>query len=185
LDFYSASSLKQVGGKTCRSIKETLSWLKANQSLLFLLNAARLAKKQQIPVLLSLVCPKPNLNPWSTTLDCWVDVKQWSLTHSMYHGRWHYTGLPVFMNQFAIYSDILYPAHFDVYLMQLYVIKFSVTCDRSVVFSGYSGFLQQKNCLPRYSKILLKVALNTITLTLTTIWSRRPSVKSDCKKNFN
>ena len=36
------------------------------------------------------------------------------------------------------------PTHFDVYLIQLYMIKFSVTCDRSVVFSGYSGFLQQK-----------------------------------------
>jgi hypothetical protein len=26
-----------------------------------------------------------------------------------------------------------------------------VTCDRSVVFSGYSGFLHQKNWLPRYN----------------------------------
>jgi hypothetical protein len=35
-----------------------------------------------------------------------------------------------------------------------------VTCDRSVVFSGYSGFLRHD-----ITEILLKVALNSITLT--------------------
>jgi hypothetical protein len=35
------------------------------------------------------------------------------------------------------------PAHGEVYSIQHYVIKLSVTCDRSVVFSGYSGFLHQ------------------------------------------
>ena len=29
------------------------------------------------------------------------------------------------------------PAHSEVYLIQHYVIKFLVTCDRSVVFSGF------------------------------------------------
>jgi hypothetical protein len=32
-----------------------------------------------------------------------------------------------------------------VYSMERYVIKLSVTRDRSVVFSGYSDFLQQQN----------------------------------------
>jgi hypothetical protein len=35
-----------------------------------------------------------------------------------------------------------------------------MTCDRSVIFSGYSGFLH----LHDIAEILLKVALNTITL---------------------
>ena len=43
----------------------------------------------------------------------------------------------------------------------------SVNCGRSVVFSGYSGFLHKKNP-GRYdiTDILLKVALSTITLIL-------------------
>jgi len=41
-----------------------------------------------------------------------------------------------------------------------------VTCDRSVVFSRYSGFLHQKTDLHYVIEILLKVALNTINLTL-------------------
>jgi hypothetical protein len=36
---------------------DTLFWFRANQSLLFLLNAACLAEKQQIPILPSLVWP--------------------------------------------------------------------------------------------------------------------------------
>ena len=38
----------------------------------------------------------------------------------------------------------------------------SVTCDRSVVFSGYSSFLHQWNLPPDIADILLKVALSTI-----------------------
>jgi len=37
----------------------------------------------------------------------------------------------------------LSPVHGDVYLIQHYVISLSVTCDRSVVFSGHSGFVHQ------------------------------------------
>ena len=33
--------------------------------------------------------------------------------------------------------------HSEMYSIQHYVTKFSVTCDKSVVFSGYSGFLHQ------------------------------------------
>ena len=33
------------------------------------------------------------------------------------------------------------PAHGEVYLIQHYVLNLSVTCDMSVVFTGYSGFL--------------------------------------------
>jgi hypothetical protein len=35
------------------------------------------------------------------------------------------------------------PAHGKMYSIQHYVIKLSVTCDRSVVFSGYSEFIHQ------------------------------------------
>ena len=42
------------------------------------------------------------------------------------------------------------PTHDELYSIQYYVIKFSVTCDRSVVFSTNK------------TEILLKVALNTI-----------------------
>ena len=47
----------------------TLFWLWANQSLLFLLNAACLAKKQQIPILQSLVWPNRGSNPRSIALE--------------------------------------------------------------------------------------------------------------------
>jgi len=40
-----------------------------------------------------------------------------------------------------------------------------VTCDRSVVFSGYFGFLQQKTDRHDIAEILLKVALITIKQT--------------------
>jgi hypothetical protein len=44
------------------------------------------------------------------------------------------------------------PTHGEVYSIQHYVIKvFLATCDRSVVFSGYSGFLNQYNWQPRYN----------------------------------
>ena len=46
----------------------TLSLFRANQSLLFLLNAACLAEKQQIPILWSLVWPDQGLNPRSIAL---------------------------------------------------------------------------------------------------------------------
>ena len=47
LDFYSASSLKQLAGRH----SDTLFWFRANHSLLFLFNAASLEVKQQIPIL--------------------------------------------------------------------------------------------------------------------------------------
>jgi hypothetical protein len=48
---------------------DTLSWFRANQSFLFLLNAACLAEKQQIPILQSFVWPDRCSNPRSTTLE--------------------------------------------------------------------------------------------------------------------
>jgi hypothetical protein len=42
-----------------------------------------------------------------------------------------------------------------------------VTCGRSVVFSGYSGFLHQKTDRHDIAEILLKVALKTISLNQT------------------
>jgi hypothetical protein len=54
----------------------------------------------------------------------------------------------------------LNPAYGEVYLLQCYVIKLSVTCGRAVVFStnktdGYN-----------ITEILLKVVLNTINLEM-------------------
>jgi hypothetical protein len=48
---------------------DTLFWFRANQSLLFLLNAACLAEKQQIPILYSLVWPDLGSNPQSIALE--------------------------------------------------------------------------------------------------------------------
>ena len=48
---------------------DTLSWLWANQSLLFLLNPVCLAEKQQRPILQSLVLPDWGSNPRYTALE--------------------------------------------------------------------------------------------------------------------
>jgi len=48
------------------------------------------------------------------------------------------------------------PVHGEVHWIQHYVIKLSVTCDRSVVFSTNKTDCHDK------TEILLKVALNTI-----------------------
>jgi hypothetical protein len=47
----------------------------------------------------------------------------------------------------------------------------SVTCDRSVVFSRYSGFLHDKTDRHDIAEILLKVVLNIKAITLT-LWFR-------------
>jgi hypothetical protein len=51
------------------SHSDTLSWFIADQSLPFLLNAACLAEKQQIPILYYLVWPDRGKNPRSTTIE--------------------------------------------------------------------------------------------------------------------
>ena len=51
------------------SYSDTLSWFRANQYLLFLLNTACLAEKRQIPILYFLVWPDPCSNPRSTALE--------------------------------------------------------------------------------------------------------------------
>ena len=48
---------------------DTLFWFRANQSLLFLLNAAFLAEKQQIPILYSFVWQDRSSYPQSITLE--------------------------------------------------------------------------------------------------------------------
>ena len=68
LYFYSASSLKQQSaGRHVAPLGHII--LISNQSLLFLLNAACLAEKQQIPILYSLVWPDRGLNPRYTSLE--------------------------------------------------------------------------------------------------------------------
>jgi hypothetical protein len=51
LDLYSASSLNNSPRADMSLHSDTLFWFRANQSLLFLLNDACLAEKQQIPIL--------------------------------------------------------------------------------------------------------------------------------------
>jgi hypothetical protein len=48
------------------------------------------------------------------------------------------------------FSHIVNPVHGEVYTIKHYVINLSVTCDRSVFFSGSSDFLHQQNWPPRY-----------------------------------
>jgi hypothetical protein len=56
----------------------------------------------------------------------------------------------------------LNPVHGEVYSIK----HLSVTCNRSVVFSGYSGFSTNKTDCHNITEILLKVVLNTINLNL-------------------
>ena len=68
LYFYSASSLKQQSaGRHVAPLGHII--LISSQSLLFLLNAACLAEKQQIPILYSLVWPDRGSNPRYTALE--------------------------------------------------------------------------------------------------------------------
>ena len=55
------------------------------------------------------------------------------------------------------------PDHGEVCSIQHYVIKLSVTCDGSVVFSGHSP---NKTGRHDITEIMLKVVLNTMTLTI-------------------
>ena len=65
---------------------------------------------------------------------------------------------------------ILNPAHDEIYSIQLYVIKFVrdfLDLRRSMVFTGYSGFLHQKkkkNDRHDITERFVKMALHTITL---------------------
>jgi hypothetical protein len=58
----------------------------------------------------------------------------------------------------------------EVYLIQHYVKSLSVTCDSSVVFSGYSGFLHNKTDNHEITEISLKMVINTIALTPRFFW---------------
>ena len=68
LDFYRASSLNSQRINMSPH-SDTLPWFEAYQSLLLLLNAACLAEKQQIPILLSLVLPDRGSNSQSTVFE--------------------------------------------------------------------------------------------------------------------
>ena len=77
----------------------------------------------------------------------------------------------------------------EVYSIQHYVINLSVTCDRSMVFFGYSCFPTNKTGCHDITEILLKVTLSTITLTLLTgtlgiIYYRRRSRKKNITKKI-
>ena len=57
------------------------------------------------------------------------------------------------------------PAHGEVYSIQHYVRRLSVTYDRSVVFSGFSGSSNYNTDRHDIAEILSKVVLSTIILT--------------------
>jgi hypothetical protein len=54
----------------------------------------------------------------------------------------------------------------------LYCSYMLLTCDRSVVFSGYSGFSTKKTDRHNITEILLKVVLNTINQTQYQLFTR-------------
>ena len=67
-----------------------------------------------------------------------------------------------------------------------------MTCDRSVVFSGYSGFLDHKTDRHDITEILLKVALNTIKQTNKLSGIRTRNIRvigsdciGSCKSNYH
>ena len=66
----------------------------------------------------------------------------------------------------SITSNVLSsnPVYGKVYSIKHYVIRLSVTCDRSVFFSRYSGSSTNKTDHHDITKLLFKVVLNTITL---------------------
>ena len=60
----------------------------------------------------------------------------------------------------------LNPTHGKVYSIELYIIKFVSDLRKVIVFSAYSGFFHNKTDCHDISEIFLKLALNTITLTI-------------------
>jgi hypothetical protein len=50
------------------SKQQSADWIRANQYMIFLLNAACLAEKQQIPISYLLVWPDKGSKPWPTAL---------------------------------------------------------------------------------------------------------------------
>ena len=89
---------------------DTFSWFWANQSLIFLLNDACLAQKQQIPILLPLVWPDQGSNPQSRALEASTltipPLIQFALNvnerlHEMTEIRWH-----VFYDKFQMMRNL-------------------------------------------------------------------------------
>jgi len=59
------------------------------------------------------------------------------------------------------------PSDCELYSIQHYMIKsLSVASDRSVIYSGYSGFLTNTTDFHDTTEILLKVKLNSISISL-------------------
>jgi hypothetical protein len=56
-----------------------------------------------------------------------------------------YLDLQLLMESVHITTEVMSsnPAHGEVYSIKHYVLNLSVTCDSSLVFSGYSNFLHQ------------------------------------------
>jgi hypothetical protein len=85
------------------------------------------------------------------------------------YGSWIYNYLcKKCLSPLTLWVRIALMARCDWYKIMWY--NLTVNCDRSVVFSGYSGFLQT-DCHD-IAVILLKVALNTITPIIHSPWVR-------------
>jgi hypothetical protein len=89
--------------------------------------------------------------------------------YSLYCCRHLHYILHSFYSIFIIYkcNSLSYIQHREVYSMQHYVINLTVTCGRSMVFSGTLVSFTNKTDSHNITEILLKVVLNTVSLMLT------------------
>ena len=84
---------------------DTLFWFRANQSLLFLLNAACFAEKHQIPIVQSLLWPDRDSNLQSTTLE--ASTSSHYTTDAVNHPQ-GYTPIFVYIRDDLLHFKYLY-----------------------------------------------------------------------------
>jgi hypothetical protein len=107
---------------------DTLSWFRANQPLLFLLNAVCLAEKQQIPIFHSLVWPEKGLPLRFTTLEAsmghYLRVIEFNLFSHWY--SWRITHLTLNNNHKLIISGISCMKWSQNYIATIFTTYFSI-----------------------------------------------------------
>jgi hypothetical protein len=103
---------------------DTLFWFRVYRSLLFLLNGACLAEKQQIPILYSLVWPDLGSNPRPTTLETsvlnmiWLDVCTCSVCNRNYSAI--LSTLQITSYAIGVQIALLFTCHLHESLIKLY-----------------------------------------------------------------
>ena len=106
---------------------------------------------------------------WTFSLWCVQLIKSGSL-----NWPWSTKILGQFVTR--MHKSIWHKTHYDI-TDKNNNVSLSVTCSRTVVFSGCSCFLHQYNLMPQYNWNIVKVALNTITIT--------SQLKNDVYLQFN